>query len=1192
MGSGVQDKAEGKEAKHRFSKFKDLLHRSHPPTVPRSESQKISNELTSGHAPLVPGASLATVNSGNSTSLVPSSENAPDISSNDVQTEPKGSRNTQIPVLAPISDLWNEAYSDLERTDENLVKDYETTILGNVGAAVGSTVTFSGSKLRRKEEMPVVLESKLKEVDKNRWKLKFGSKDIPVADLTASVVGAVYWANGYISDAVNANPYASIAWAGVGLLLPLFLNPSKQAASLAKGLEYISSLIVQSLMREDLYRRRYEVANNPPQGSNRDSEKYLSSHLGYRAALKNLYVQILKFQAASISYYSKNFAFRLGLDIIQWDAWGSMIDNIEIKEKEFNDVNALWKDTKYEEAEALEKRHQESMRNLSSIGGDLSGLRKAIEAVQQDRERSSLLHWLSNIDPSTNYNIARDRREDGTGEWFTANNEEFEQWKQGRNSLLWLHGKAGSGKSILSSSVIKGLSESYDSDPRTAIAYFYFTFSNNEKQKTAGMLESLIKQLCAQRPDTPGPVQDLRRYKDKGQRPDREALEATLEATIHVIDGLDECPYESGERKKLLETIHRIYLYRAENLHLLCTSRKEIDIDKEISPLLNSFTTIAIDLSANKDALEQDLRLYIDKTFASSDYSSWPGSIKEEAKNILINNADGMFLYVSCQFETLSLPGQIRKALRELPKQVSSCLKFLASATTTLRLEQFAEVFIINHEQQPPVDENERLFKDEDVLKYVSGLVLAYTVYKGDWDDGVDSGKDVIYVRFAHFSVQEYLMSERIRESKVANFPFRETKSDEGEEAYYKFPLWGYASMNWIKHLGNVPRKSWSHTVAQKVTEVFAPGAQGLVGMVRIRHPDSYRYSWHMTADRIPPPLYLASSYGFYQVVKELLADGVDVNECSSHGDYANALQAAACHGWEPIVELLLSHNADVNLRGGNYGFALQAAAYRRERSIVNLLLDKGANINLQGGQFGNALQAAVHSRYTGLVIDLLDRGADINVQGGNWENALEAAVDSGHRDIVQILIERGADVNAPGKWYANALAGAVFRGYKIFVELLLDYGAEDIISHTKEKESALQAATDPWRERILHLLLDRGADVNAKGGRYGNALQAAAVNGNSKAIELLIAKGADIHAKGGPYGNALQAAIAKPYSPVVMLLLSKGARLYPLGDEWEELLDSLNRESDNVKNLQEFRKDPAAFLARFGVSLDSANVE
>jgi hypothetical protein len=61
----------------------------------------------------------------------------------------------------------------------------------------------------------------------------------------------------------------------------LTLNPSKQAASLAKGLGAIAEIIVRSTMGENLYQRRYESQDND------DNRKvFLESHLLYRETLK------------------------------------------------------------------------------------------------------------------------------------------------------------------------------------------------------------------------------------------------------------------------------------------------------------------------------------------------------------------------------------------------------------------------------------------------------------------------------------------------------------------------------------------------------------------------------------------------------------------------------------------------------------------------------------------------------------------------------------------------------------------------------------------------------------------------------------------------------------------------------------------------------------------------------------------
>ena len=89
-----------------------------------------------------------------------------------------------------------------------------------------------------------------------------------------------------------------------------------------------------------------------------------------------------------------------------------------------------------------------------------------------------------------------------------------------------------------------------------------------------------------------------------------------------------------------------------------------------------------------------------------------------------------------------------------------------------------------------------------------------------------------------------------------------------------------------------------------------------------------------------------------------------------------------------------------------------------------------------------------------------------------------------------------------------------------------------------------MQAAAWGENVEIIRLLLDKGADVNAQGGKHGNALQAAAYTGNLEVTRLLLDKGANVNAQGGEYDNALQAAAAswRAEVEVIRLLLDKGA--------------------------------------------------
>lgn len=119
---------------------------------------------------------------------------------------------------APIRDLWNIAYKRLRVDDSELIKKYETKLRGNMIDGLGSTL---GSNASMRDRMQMILEYKMKEVNSNVWKLKFKSSDVDVRDLVQPILGIVSLVNEYITDAVSVSSYASFAWVGISLLLPV-----------------------------------------------------------------------------------------------------------------------------------------------------------------------------------------------------------------------------------------------------------------------------------------------------------------------------------------------------------------------------------------------------------------------------------------------------------------------------------------------------------------------------------------------------------------------------------------------------------------------------------------------------------------------------------------------------------------------------------------------------------------------------------------------------------------------------------------------------------------------------------------------------------------------------------------------------------------------------------------------------------
>ncbi|KAF8206616.1 ankyrin repeat-containing domain protein [Mycena galopus ATCC 62051] len=98
------------------------------------------------------------------------------------------------------------------------------------------------------------------------------------------------------------------------------------------------------------------------------------------------------------------------------------------------------------------------------------------------------------------------------------------------------------------------------------------------------------------------------------------------------------------------------------------------------------------------------------------------------------------------------------------------------------------------------------------------------------------------------------------------------------------------------------------------------------------------------------------------------------------------------------------------------------------------------------------------------------------------------------------------------------------------------------LLKHSKDPE--IIVASYYGHIKIVHILLENGADVNAAGGEYGSSLQVAAAEGHTEVVSILLEKGANINAAGGYYGSSLQAAAAEGHTEIVCSLLEKGANV------------------------------------------------
>lgn len=106
----------------------------------------------------------------------------------------------------------------------------------------------------------------------------------------------------------------------------------------------------------------------------------------------------------------------------------------------------------------------------------------------------------------------------------------------------------------------------------------------------------------------------------------------------------------------------------------------------------------------------------------------------------------------------------------------------------------------------------------------------------------------------------------------------------------------------------------------------------------------------------------------------------------------------------------------------------------------------------------------------------------------------------------------------------------------------LLDERGCDVDAVHGKFGQAIQIAARFGHRNVVELLLERGANLGRHCGKFGYPLQAAAYGGHAETVKLMLDSGADINAIGGEHCTALIAACDQQHPAVVKVLLDRGA--------------------------------------------------
>jgi ankyrin repeat protein len=833
--------------------------------------------------------------------------------------------------------------------------------------------------------------------------------------------------------------------------------------------------------------------------------------------------------------------------------------------------------------------------------------------------KTSTYEQFKNINPD---------RVDQTCQW-ALSHPLYQRWRDSAtDDLLWISADPGCGKSVLSKSLVDEELRS-DADDST-VCYFFFKDNDGQNGLATGLC-ALLHQLFQQQPHLlqhaiPAWNRDGSKLQQETDELWRILLAATSDVaardTICVLDALDEC--RDRDRSDLIAKLARFHEDagsrgpRQSWLKFIVTSRPYDDIQRgfeqipsslpairlrgeqendQIYAEINSVIHVRVSQLANELRLRESTSVYIEQTLLAMKHRTYlwlhlaiddirktlqdslrpdeepvksvPSSVEGAYEKILARIAPEQHQKVKLILQIIVgarrplAVGEMALALGlATSKQHRTCAEAqLDSGHLGKQLRHWCGLFVfINHSRIYLIHQTAREFlvarQDYEQSQSFAHNIWRHCLQQAEMEQTMTS----ICTRCLNLKDREVQPSAELPadapEAEDSRKEFIEyccewwtahysscqdaSEEDTFQDVLSMYNTEGEAFKFWFGRF-------WTRTRCNERARSMTPiRLAALTNHNRVLEHFLDKEGMDLDAmDEVGrSALHWASELGHDKVVQMLLSRDADVN--IKGRNRSNPLQAAIDRGYEEIVQMLLDKGADFRAKGvdprNRYSWnALYVASSKGYRNIVQMLLGKGADVNAAFGENGSALQAASAGGHHNIVRMLLDKGVDVNLWGGRYRNALQAASAEGHDKVVQMLLDRGAGVDAHGKRCDNALEVASARGRGKIVQMLLDR-SEGFNAQSRRFGNALQAASEGGHDKIVQMLLDRGADVNAQGGDYGNALQAASHWGHDKIVQMLLDGGADVNAQGGLYGNALQAASARGHEKIVQVLLDKGA--------------------------------------------------
>ena len=348
-------------------------------------------------------------------------------------------------------------------------------------------------------------------------------------------------------------------------------------------------------------------------------------------------------------------------------------------------------------------------------------------------------------------------------------------------------------------------------------------------------------------------------------------------------------------------------------------------------------------------------------------------------------------------------------------------------------------------------------------------------------------------VQFSHFSVKEFLMSDRLASSRrdisqyhISLLDAHTLLAQASLAVLLRDPdvnghadstgLARYAARHWMTHVRVENVASQVRNAMHDLFDLDKPYFEAWVRLYDIDPEDSASFPNMPASELGARPLYYAAFCGFEGLVEHLTLKYPQYVSARG-GQRGTALHSASGEGHIQVVRYLLRYGVDVNLRDSGLETPLLLASWRGHCDVVQCLLEYGADVDMRDQFQHTPLIVAAFSRHFDVVRLLLEQNSEVNAQDEEGLTALHHTIRWSHSikadppQIVRLLLKHGANVNARDHKLQTPLHLVSRRADLLdILRILLDHGA-DLDAEDEDGKTPLQLSLEIGHEEVTQLL-------------------------------------------------------------------------------------------------------------------------